>query len=110
MVHIYFMKTFKEWIKKRISEDASQPNPMDIQQAVGNALNPSPQGNFNPNLIATQFVQKMSKPVLQALATNPVMQKLAAAQTLASKKPTPNQVVAPTTMSNPVTPGGVNYN
>jgi hypothetical protein len=104
------MKTFREWVKKRIDEDGTFTNPMDIQQAVGNALNPTPGGNLNPNLIATQFVQKMSKPVLQAIANNPVMQKLQAAQTLANKKATPNQVVAPTTMANPVTPGGLNYN
>jgi len=97
------MKTFKEWVKKRIRED-SQSNPMNVQADISAVLNPQPNpASSNPNLLATQMAQKLPNTVLASLAANPKIKKLAALNSLNPKNP--NQVLAPNAPNQVTTPG-----
>jgi hypothetical protein len=88
------MKTFKEWVKKRIREDSQSNNPLNVQADISAVLNPSSNpASSNPNLLATQMAQKLPNTVLASLAKNPKMQKLAAMNALNPKNP--NQVSTP---------------
>lgn len=115
------MITFRDWLKLKEDTFPTQPDPTAIQTGVANALNPQPQQvTKDPNIIANQLVQKIGKPVLSALAMNPIMKKYAAASQLNNKNSNNatnnpnttnnNQVLQPNTMQNPITPSGSNFN
>ena len=93
------MKTFKEWVKKRIREVTL--NPLQIQNGISAVFNPPPIAS--PNELANKLTQ-LPTPVLAALANNEKIQRLAAMNTLKPKNL--NKVITPQTTSQVMTPGG----
>jgi hypothetical protein len=98
------MKTFKEWVKKRIREADAQSNPMDMQKGIAALVNqqPNPDAN-NPNALAAKIAQTFPNPLLASIAKTPKVKKLAALDTLNPK--TPNQVITPNAPNQVSTPG-----
>lgn len=93
------MKTFKEWVKKRIREADAQSNPLNVQAAVAAALNPQPNAALtDPNLLAAQAAAKLPNTFLASLAKTPKMVKITAMNAL---KPKMNQVIAPNQVTTP---------
>jgi hypothetical protein len=94
------MKTFKEWVKKRIKEVTL--NPLQIQNGISAVFNQQ-QTNPSPNVLANQLAQGLPSTVLASLADNEKMKKIIAMNTL---KPKINKVITPQTTNQVMTPGG----